>query len=385
MLPPLALEAAHAARGTSLRGRAVLDLCASPGGKSGILGRIVGAEGFVLANEPNKDRYATLKQNLFRTHCLNVGVCSYAGERLPMENGGWDAILLDPPCSGWGTVDKNPSVKRIWRGEKIDPLAALQRKLLAEAARLLAAGGLLLYSTCTTNVQENEDQIRWAEDLLDLERVPLAPFPGFVFSQPEIQGCLRVEGELSQAQGFFLACLAKPGAKALSQDRVQDLHRPGHAAALDPETLATHDASMDWNALRHGECYVFNDALTYLPRRGLECVASPLHWQGYVLGKWTTQAFRPHSRVRLLMPLLDAARCVETPQRTPSGERPSLEVRSDRAAISTTDVGLIEALLAGQSLRLTSNPGLDRVGLYFDALPLCWLRVKGSRLLWSER
>ena len=98
MLPPLALAPAP--------GDAVLDMCASPGSKSGFLAQLVGREGFVLANEPNPARLATLRANLHACNLIQAGTCAFPGERLPLAPGSCGHILLDPPCSGWGTAEK---------------------------------------------------------------------------------------------------------------------------------------------------------------------------------------------------------------------------------------------------------------------------------------
>ena len=90
-------------------------------------------------------------------------------------------------------------------GEDVYKRQDLQRKLLTEASRLLRPGGKLVYSTCTTNVDENEGQVRFAVEGLGLEPIPLEPFPGFVFAAPELPGCegtLRVDEGASNAQGF---------------------------------------------------------------------------------------------------------------------------------------------------------------------------------------
>lgn len=90
------------------------------------------------------------------------GELLHGGEALPLPDGMWDHIQLDPPCSGWGTVERNPNVRDIWKDDKITPLIRLQRALLREARRLLRPGGTVVYSTCTTNDGENEEQLRYA-------------------------------------------------------------------------------------------------------------------------------------------------------------------------------------------------------------------------------
>ena len=155
MLPPLALS--------PQRGAAVLDMCASPGSKTGFLAQMVGKNGFVLGNELSHSRLYTLRMNLQTTNAVCAGTCSFSGDAIPLVESSWKNILLDPPCSGWGTVEKNPKVLEVWREDKVRPLIVLQRRLLARAAALLAPGGTVVYSTCTTNSEENEQQVAWAE------------------------------------------------------------------------------------------------------------------------------------------------------------------------------------------------------------------------------
>jgi tRNA and rRNA cytosine-C5-methylases len=115
-------------------------------------------------------------------------------------------FCLTRPAPGWGTAEKHPQVLKLWQGDKLDSLTGLQRRLLRHAASLLRPGGRLVYSTCTTNVDENEAQVRFAEQELGLEREHLDPIPGFVWEElPGGEGTLRVDGARSQAQGFYVA------------------------------------------------------------------------------------------------------------------------------------------------------------------------------------
>ncbi|HCF04809.1 MAG TPA: RNA methyltransferase, partial [Desulfomicrobiaceae bacterium] len=142
MVPPLVL-APHP-------GDVVLDLCASPGSKTGMLAEAVGLWGMVVANEPNPRRLATLRANMRQIGAVEVVTTSFARfPRLPSAQG-FPRILVDAPCSGWGTAHKHPEVLRLWRDDKTQTLESLQRALLARAAEILAPGGVLVYSTCTT-------------------------------------------------------------------------------------------------------------------------------------------------------------------------------------------------------------------------------------------
>ena len=364
MLPPLALAPQP--------GDAVLDMCASPGGKTSFLAQLAGITGFVLGNEPGQDRLATLRQNLHRMNLAQAATCSYKGEQLPLPEAAWSRILLDPPCSGWGTVEKNPQVLTLWRPEKVEPLIALQRQLLAKAARLLAPGGRLLYSTCTTNPAENEEQAAWAAQTLGLSILPLAPFPGFSFHQAtraDAEGTLRVDGQGSEAQGFYLALLTKPGQSDtpdgsgpphgdIPQDKAKRSRREQPAPAAQAIEPLPHDPGLAWDNLPPGGLMELRDKLYFLPARAQGLL--PPVCRGWLLGSRKAGRVRPWARARLLVPPLGAI-----------------------AALDVDDPAQLTALLSGQSVTVSEKSGL--LGLYFNGLPLGFLTVKNGRALWSDR
>lgn len=355
MLPPLLLDPPVGAR--------VLDMCAAPGGKTGFLAQLVGPEGFVIGNEPSPDRLATLRQTLFRENLANTATCSQADLEPLLPEGLFTHILLDPPCSGWGTLDKNPQAARIWSGEKVAPLVALQRRLLATASRLLAPGGRLLYSTCTTNVAENEDQTRFALDELPLAAVPLAPPPGFVFEAPrrcDVSGVLRVDSRASAAQGFYMAFFEKTGGEAFADGE-------GRLPGAPVPDKAIWAAGCDPSGLPAGAVRAFGEKVFFL-HAGAAMLPEGFRYQGFALGTYRAGTFRPQARARVLMPPLGAG-----------------------AGLNEDTLCRIEALLMGQSLdvaALTGGGARDtaaRPGLYYRGLPLGLLARKGARLLWSDR
>lgn len=358
MLPPLALAPQP--------GDAVIDMCASPGSKTGFLAQLVGPTGFVMGNEPNRTRLATLRQNLQTLNLLHAATCSYPGEALPLPDGGWDRIQLDPPCSGWGTVERNPQVLTLWQGDKIRPLIGLQRLLLAEATRLLRPGGSVVYSTCTTNVDENEAQVRYAVETLGLEVEPLAPPPGFVFADPELPGCdgtLRVDPEASSAQGFYIARLRKPGPADVAERSPLPEVEPLAFRPLRHKELAA--PGVDPALLPEGAAAVFGDTPYFLPRQALERLPASFRWMGCPLGKAPRGDIRLSPRLHALMP---------------HGTTPAI---ADEERLVLEDPADIEALLQGRS-RTVASRGRE-ISLYWHDLPLCRLKLKNGRALWSER
>lgn len=361
MLPPLALAPEE--------GAAVLDMCASPGSKTGFLAQIVGPHGFVLANELGHSRLFTLRQNLRVCNFLQAGTCSYEGQNIPLAPGSLRYIQLDPPCSGWGTVEKNPKVLALWHDDKVKPLIGLQRLLLRRAAELLAPGGVVVYSTCTTNSEENERQVEYAEAELGLTREPLAPFPGFFWDDRKgSEGTLRVDGERSHSQGFYVARLRKTGEplsaktapaaekkqkKAFGRKRAEG-RRPAPVQYVSPEVLSS--AAVDPSLLPAGRCAVFSGTLRFLPQASETLLPEGFVWQGAPLGRYGAGGFVPDSRLRCLMP-------------------------ADGPAVVLGTVEDVRSLIGGRSLTLDS--AASEAGLWYRDLPLGRVSLRKGRVIAS--
>ncbi len=140
-------------------GERVLDLCAAPGGKSTHIAALMGGEGEVVSVERNRARAAELLATAERLHAHSIRVeLADAGAARP-EGSVYDRVLIDPPCSGLGTLQARPDLR--WRvsARGVEQLAQIQMEILDAGARALRPGGVLVYSTCTISAQENEQQI----------------------------------------------------------------------------------------------------------------------------------------------------------------------------------------------------------------------------------
>ena len=356
LLPPLLLQPP--------RGGVVLDMCASPGSKAGFLAQLVGDLGLVVANEPQSKRLVTLRKGMEQINAAQVVTNRYSGEGFPEIDGGFSSILLDVPCSAWGTLDKNPKAAKIWRPERLGPLIDLQRLLLQRAASLLAPGGKILYSTCTTNREENEAQAIWAVEELGLEMAELSRPPGFSWQDPEMPGAeesLRVDGPASGCQSFFLACLRRPGQKPEALRAGEGLHSCQAGARYDRllsvQDLPRHPGAA-WEHLPPGGFGLKGKELFFLPRLACEVLGAGLRWEGLPLGKLTHGSIRVNSRWRKLLPPAEQG-----------------------AGLHLEDMESLRALTAGQSL---PAPGQGKqAGLYWRGLGLGWVAVKGRRCLWT--
>lgn len=141
-------------------GERILDLCASPGGKSTqIAGRMRG-EGLLVSNEIIPGRARILSQNIERMGIANAVVCNETPERLAaFFPSFFDKILVDAPCSGEGMFRKDETAVREWSPEHVKMCAERQRSILEQAVLMLKPGGTLVYSTCTFSEEENEGVI----------------------------------------------------------------------------------------------------------------------------------------------------------------------------------------------------------------------------------
>ena len=143
-------------------GEKILDLCAAPGGKSTQIGCDMQGEGLLVCNEPIPKRAAILSRNIERMGLPNTVVtCAQPDQLANQWPEAFDAVMVDAPCSGEGMFRKEPETRKEWTQEKADGCAGRQREILSAAARMVRPGGRLVYSTCTYNPKENEENVRW--------------------------------------------------------------------------------------------------------------------------------------------------------------------------------------------------------------------------------
>lgn len=139
------------------KGEKVLDLCASPGGKSTQAASYLQGEGLLVSNEIKLKRAQILVQNIERMGIKNAVVTNNSPEELEeVFTGYFDKVIVDAPCSGEGMFKKDKDALNYWSIENVLNYQAMQRPILRSAANMLKPGGLMVYSTCTFSVEENE-------------------------------------------------------------------------------------------------------------------------------------------------------------------------------------------------------------------------------------
>lgn len=140
----------------------VLDLCSAPGGKTTHIAELMKNTGVVKAFDIHENKLSLVEHNAKRLGINNI-VCSKLDASIYNDNlkDSADAVLIDVPCSGFGIIRKKPEIKYTKSMKELSSIVELQRKIMINAAKYVKLGGTLVYSTCTLNKKENEDNIDW--------------------------------------------------------------------------------------------------------------------------------------------------------------------------------------------------------------------------------
>lgn len=192
-----------------------LDLCAAPGGKSTLM-RAALPEGSVLfSNEPDHKRSNILTENLQKQGHPDVIVTSNYAKDYVRTKLQFDVILTDVPCSGEGMFRRDKGAIEEWSIANVRKCAELQREIVCEIWKSLRPGGLLIYSTCTFNLQEDEENVKYFCETLDAEVLPVD-----ISDEWDITGSLlngfekpvyRFIPGVTRSEGLFMAVLRKKG------------------------------------------------------------------------------------------------------------------------------------------------------------------------------
>ena len=185
----------------------VLDLCAAPGGKSTLLSQALPSEALLVSNEIVRSRAMILAENVIKWGNPNVVVTNNTPEDFSKLPAFFDAIVVDAPCSGEGMFRKDPGSVAEWSLQNVQQCAIRQKSILKDVWQSLKDGGILVYSTCTYNEEENEDNVAWiCEELgADCLTPDISDFDGIVVSE---YGC-RFYPHKIKGEGFFIAVLRK--------------------------------------------------------------------------------------------------------------------------------------------------------------------------------
>ena len=192
----------------------MLDLCAAPGGKSTLARSVLPEGSLLVANEVMRNRVQVLAENVTKWGHPDTVVLNNDPADFTSLGELFDVILTDVPCSGEGMFRKDPVAVEEWSVENVALCWQRQRRIVHDIWACLKPGGLLIYSTCTYNREENEDNVAWIAEELGAEILPVT-----VSSEWNITGNLagkdfpvyRFLPHRTEGEGLFMAVLRKSG------------------------------------------------------------------------------------------------------------------------------------------------------------------------------
>ena len=295
---------APVAAATPRKAEAILDLCAAPGGKSLLAAALLlTEEGILVCNEPEGKRRKVLMQNLERMGEGRCQVTGFDARSLPKSwEERFDLVICDAPCSGEGMMRKHSAAAELWSRENVEECARRQKGILQEAVRVLSPGGILIYSTCTWAVEENEDQVTavlsaYPEMHLipPSEAVAAVSAPGI--SQREnpypLHLTRRFYPHLFDGEGQYLALLQKDeGIKKEQKKKKKTQSKPS-----PQEKVALDFLQKNLTSLPKGTFLTRDDEVYLVPCGGIEPedTVSP----GILLGTVQKGRLVPHHRLFL--------------------------------------------------------------------------------------
>ena len=241
-----------------------LDMCAAPGGKSTLLRAALPKDCILYSNEPIRNRANILLENVTKWGYENHLVTNNYPKDYRKSKLMFDLILCDVPCSGEGMFRKDEATIREWSEQNVEKCWQLQRDIVDDAWACLNAGGLLIYSTCTFNTKENEENIRYfLEQYDDMEVVPINIQPEWNITGSLLEGfhepVYRFIPGISRGEGLFMCVLRKSLPPTPSKRR-------GRQEALN---ILTSPLRHQTSALRHHTSDIkvdldYKSAISYL-------------------------------------------------------------------------------------------------------------------------
>jgi ribosomal RNA methyltransferase Nop2 len=226
----------------------VLDMSSAPGGKTSYIAQLMRNTGYILANDLKAERQKATVANMHRLGVKNVVACAHDGRKMGiMFKNRFDRVLLDAPCSGLGVISRDPSVKVQRTLADVNQCGHLQKELLIAAIDALkcknTTGGVMVYSTCSVSVAENEEVVNYALSKRDIRIVDSGldfGKSGFTRYQqkrfhPSLSLTRRFYPHVHNMDGFFVAKIEK-----LSDMRPEDTLEP-------EEPLEGEDAAVEGN------------------------------------------------------------------------------------------------------------------------------------------
>jgi len=337
--------------------QSVLDLCAAPGGKSTLLTQALPETSLLVSNEIVRSRAYILAENLIKWGNPNVIVTNNEPKDFNSLPGFFDAVVVDAPCSGEGMFRKDSGAIQEWSEYNVTLCAARQREILTSVWDTLKTDGVLVYSTCTFNRAENEENVKWICDTLGAEFLPIDLKGNEQITVTDYG--YRFFPHKTKGEGFFLTVLKKKSLIRSSQKNKKDDKKNIKFVTKSYTSTFSLIDSDNWlilpedNLIKGYDKNRLNDYL-YI-KKHLKCMHS-----GLLLGEFKGTDFIPSSSIALSKKLdKESVEKVEVDYKTAISF-----LRKDSIILPQSPRGYILISFKGQALGWVKNLGNRTNNLY---------------------
>ena len=241
----------------------MLDLCAAPGGKSTAMLSVLPEDCTLVSNEPIPTRAQILLENITKWGAKNCIVTNNYPRDFKKAKAKFDLILCDVPCSGEGMFRKDPATISEWSVQNVEKCWRLQREIVADAWECLNPGGIMIYSTCTFNTKENEENVRWIMEEYDAEVIDIPIDASWHITGSLLDGfeapVYRFIPGITKSEGLFVCVLRKRGEWREARGKRNDLRQLKCLSIDGMQELSTPTADLPYSeALKYlrGEAIV---------------------------------------------------------------------------------------------------------------------------------
>ena len=275
----------------------VIDLCAAPGGKATQASILMNNKGLVIANDYNEKRSEILSENVERLGITNTIVLNNNVETLAKHFGGYfDKVILDAPCSGEGMFRKNDLSYLDWSIDKVHRCSAIQKELIMHAYSLLRKDGIMAYSTCTFEKEENEDIVQYLLDNTNAELINISEINGAIrgINQKET---IRLYPSHFKGEGQFIALIKCNDEHEINLKKYQTKNKQ------IPQLLKITNDFINEVSLNKKikDIYPFNTTINYLEYGNINIDGLKVKRYGLNMGQVINNRFEPsHSLMKVL-------------------------------------------------------------------------------------
>ena len=329
-----------------------LDLCAAPGGKSTHLSNLLPKGSFLIANETVRQRANILAENLQKWGNPHVAVTHNSEDDIGQLSAAFDLIVTDVPCSGEGMFRKDPDAINEWSLADVELCAARQQAILTDIWPSLKEDGLLVYSTCTYNRKENEENIQWIINELGAEILWVEVDDTWGITRSDYG--YRFYPHKTHSEGFFVSVLRKTSASPSSTHSRSKLDSRKKQAMPSSEQFSEFLQKDNWiYSENRGKIYAYNkqfDDIIYLINRYLNIVTC-----GITLGESKGKDFIPHTAL-------------------------ALSKAVNRSSVSSAEIDWKTAInfLSREAIDLPESPK-GYILLTYMSVPIGWVKNLGNR------